>query len=332
MIHGGDLREVMALSGLQKKDILDLSTGISPFSYPWQEKLGSIELNHLPQQSDLVNLIQAAQSYYKTTMPMIAASGTQSLISLIPYLLKPQKVWIRAESYHEHRKAWQLAGHEVLHQNSFHDDAQSAVIINPDNPTGHYTSFPEISAILAKVKSRGGVLILDEAFMDATPDLSFHTQSNEDGLIILRSFGKFFGLAGLRLGFAITNQSYLDQINHRLGEWAVGSLALQIGVIALNDRQWIEENIIRLQQAMNEMGRLFKKFDFKLVGNSNLFITITHPQAKEIHHHLASHGIWTRLFPIQSNPVWSDGTWLRFGLCANQEQLKRLENGLLSFF
>ena len=115
------------------------------------------------------------------------------------------------------------------------------VVCNPNNPDGHRTSAQDLLALAKQQAARNGLLIVDEAFADfeATDSLAPHLPL--PGVIVLRSFGKAYGLAGLRLGFALASPGRAALIRTALGPWAVSGPALHIGAMALQDTAWHNE-------------------------------------------------------------------------------------------
>ncbi len=320
IIHGGKLdAAIMQYSG-SREDWLDLSTGINPNAYLLPE-IPNESWQRLPDEDAQLNLITTARQYYRVPdkMALIAANGTQAIIQNLPFLLKHKKVAILSPTYEEHQNCWEKAGRDVLQASSLEEAvavADIVVVVNPNNPTAKTYRPSELLAAAKGLQNKSGFLIVDEAFGDCVPELSVVSDMSNN-IIVLRSFGKFFGLAGLRLGFAICSKILADELKSRLGPWSVSGPALIIGAEALGDAQWA--SIMRLQIAQNakDQVEVIEACDLKLIGSAGLFMEFDHPNAQKLHHVLLKEHILVRQFLNRK-------TRLRFGLCKNIEELERL--------
>ncbi|MBB2970980.1 cobalamin biosynthetic protein CobC [Mesorhizobium sp. RMAD-H1] len=234
--HGGALDRAIARFGGTRADWLDLSTGINPEAFPLPEIAPEI-WNRLPDESLLTQALDAARGYYGAadTAAIVAAPGTQALIQIVPELVAPGEVAILSPTYQEHHAAFARAGWAVVpcaDIGSAPATAKAVVVVNPNNPDGRVVSGDALLGLAQKLQARGGLLIVDEAFADAHPETSIAAGAGSESLIILKSFGKFFGLAGLRLGFAISGAEIARKLAERLGPWAVSGPALAIAVHA----------------------------------------------------------------------------------------------------
>ena len=323
--HGGDLAAAEAQYGPPQQGWIDLSTGINPIPYP----VGNIEaeaFSRLPEKPALDDLRLSALDYYAAPSleSVVAAPGTQALIQWLPKLRPRSRVCVISPTYAEHAHAWRQAGHEVLVATSpdqAPEDTEVLVVVNPNNPDGVRHAPGALLETGRRLASRGGWLIVDEAFADVTPDLGLSAYCQQDGVIILRSFGKFFGLAGLRLGFALSNPEMAGRLNRALGPWAVSGPACDIGARALLDEAWIEQTRETLATGMRRLEALLVDNGLKLAGGTDLFIAARSDQAGALHGHLAQNGIWTRVFP-------DHGDWVRFGQPGLPEHWRCLETAL----
>ena len=137
------------------------------------------------------------------------APGSQAIIQCLPRLLTPTRVAVITPTYREHVTCWSAAAHHVLEvrgPEEIAEDTGVVVIADPNNPDGRLFN-PELLLGLGGKR----LLIVDEAFADVVPEHQPCLQAGRPNLIILRSFGKFFGLAGMRLGFALTGRAPLDR-------------------------------------------------------------------------------------------------------------------------
>lgn len=310
--HGGALDRAIARYGGKREEWIDLSTGINPWSYP-VPSLPPEAWTRLPESEALGGLEQAARAAYAVppNMDVVAGPGTQALIQLLPSLLPPSDVAIVSPTYSEHERAWSEAGHRVRHV-SEPVASDVLIVVNPNNPDGRDWHAAELSA--------RELLIVDEAFRDTTPSRSAITNAKANA-IVLRSFGKFYGLAGLRLGFAVAPPNWAEAIRRRLGPWAVSGPACEIGRRALNDHEWTAQMQDRLRAASGELARLVVARGLDVVGRTDLFVTARFPDASGMAEHLASERILVRQFEYEP-------TWLRFGLTPTEEARDRLDRVL----
>jgi cobalamin biosynthetic protein CobC len=202
--------------------------------------------------------------------------------------------------------------------------AKAVVLVNPNNPDGRSWPPGQVLAVADEMAARGGVLIVDEAFADAEPGLSAAPYTGRDGLIVLRSFGKFFGLAGVRLGFALGPAAIIEKLDAALGPWAVSGPAIEIGTAALADLAWREAARARYGELAARLDALLTDAGLQIIGGTALFRLASHAQAGELHAHLASRSIWARRF--EDHP-----RWLRFGLPGTEPAFARLAAALHSF-
>ena len=326
--HGGDLAAAVALYGRPRQEWIDLSTGINPARYPVGD-IGDEAFSRLPEKTALDDLLEAARDYYAAPSQdaVVAAPGTQALIQWLPRLRPRSRVSVISPTYAEHAHAWSEAGHDVVEaasSNQAPGDTDVLVVVNPNNPDGARHAPGELAETGRRLASRGGWLIVDEAFADVTPDLGLSAHCQQDGVILLRSFGKFFGLAGLRLGFALTHPHMAGCLNRALGPWAVSGPAAEIGARALRDGAWIEETRQTLAAGMRRLEALLMKTGLDIHGGTDLFTTIRSDRAGALHGHLAQGGIWTRAFPDHAD-------WIRFGQPGPREHWRRLETALESW-
>jgi len=257
LVHGGDLLAAQRKFGIPRGEWLDLSTGISPWSWPVPPVPESV-WQSLPYSDNALERVAAR--YYGVPEhsfsggSVLAIPGSQFAISVLPGLVARGKVAMPTLGYAEHRHAWRTAGHTLVD----YEDVQSlealvvqgevdhAVVINPNNPTGVVLGVDTLAALREKLSSRGGLLLVDEAFVDAMSQHSCAPLCVEDGLVVLRSVGKFFGLAGLRLGFFLCAGPLMHQVQELMGPWLVSHAARWIGERALQDVSWQKMQRARL--------------------------------------------------------------------------------------
>lgn len=234
--HGGRLRKAAIQYGIAEADWLDLSSGLAPWPWPIPE-IPQRAWARLPETDD--GLEQAASEYYGVAH-VLPVAGSQAAIQLLPRLRRAGKVGVLSPCYAEHAEAWRRAGYvvrEVQEQevDFFLDSLDVLVVVNPNNPTGLSLAPQRLLDWHTRLAQRGGWLVVDEAFMDVTPQLSLAGQAHQVGLIVLRSFGKFFGLAGVRLGFVLAERKLLKLLAEQVGPWAVSGPTRALGQACLRD-------------------------------------------------------------------------------------------------
>ena len=318
-IHGGDLAGAEARWGRPAEGWLDLSTGINPWPYPVPE-IPATAWARLPGAAEEQALLDAARRCWSVPLAshIVAAPGSQPLIQAAPRLLPPCRVAILGPTYGEHERAWAAAGHKVELVTDFAAlaQAQAAVVVNPNNPDGRVIAAEDLTALAGKI----GLLVVDEAFGETRPSLSMTGRSTPN-LVVLRSFGKFYGLAGLRLGFALAEPALAARLAAMMGPWAVSGPALVIGAKALADREWAETMRQRLAQTAAALGEVLTGCGLEVVGGTSLFQLGRHPQAALLYQRLGRAGILVRAFAGRPD-------LLRFGLPHGAEGLERLERVL----
>ena len=322
--HGGDLDVARKTHPGAPEPWIDLSTGINPVPFPVPE-LATGVWSRLPTRAEEKALLAAAALRYRVPdCKMIAAApGTQALIQLLPRLVPTSHVVVLGPSYEEHEACWLRQGHRVsvvgdLGQS---EHADVIVVVNPDNPTGRVISVAQLRGVASALAKRNGLLVVDEAFIDMLPQAASIASDPPPATIALRSFGKAYGLAGLRLGFAIADVSLARRIRGELGPWAVSGPALSIGEAALRDPHWLAEATVRLQSDRQRIDAMLQAAGFTLLGGTPLFCLARHFDATKITERLGRHGIHIRVFPRAPQ-------WLRFGLPGDEQAWDRLSAAL----
>ncbi len=255
---------------------------------------------------------------------LVSAPGTQSLIGLLPLLRPESAVAVVGPTYDEHESSFARAGHRVeqVAELAKCGDAQVAIVVNPNNPDGRRHDPETLCTAADRLAARGGLLVVDEAFVDLDPDLSV-AGSVRPGLLVLRGIGKFFGLAGLRLGFAVAEPRLAALLRQALGPWAASGPALVVGRAALLDRAWAAEVRRRLAVEAGLLDQVLRGAGLAVVGGTDLFRLANAPRAWAIYEHLGRQGVLVRPFAEQPR-------WLRFGLPPDAAGRARLAEALAS--
>lgn len=328
LVHGGDLAAARRLFPAAPRPFVDLSTGINPHPYQ-MPRVPADAFARLPDADAMAALAEAAANAYgaPSAAHVVCAPGTQILLPLVSQLVPPGRAVIVAPAYGEFARAAALAGHRVIEVCDIAGigDAQLVFVGNPNNPDGRLFANKELTAVGKALRTRGGLLVVDEAFMDVgAAGQSLAAEVGLGGIVVLRSFGKFFGLAGLRLGFALAASPLAARIAAMLGPWAVSGPALAIGTAALADKAWIERTRTRLAQSAQKLDATLNAAGLDIIGGTSLFRLARTPLAGALFDHLGRAGILARRFPEHK-------AWLRFGLPPDAHARRRLQTALADF-
>jgi cobalamin biosynthetic protein CobC len=328
LLHGGELAAARRLFPGAVEPFIDLSTGINPDPYPLPD-LSTVLLARLPDPNALAALAAVAAKAYGAPSPahVVPAPGTQILLPLVAGLTRPGRAAIVSPTYSEHARAAALAGHTVREIGGLDAiaDAGLVVVTSPNNPDGRLLAKADLLATAKHLQVHGGMLVVDEAFMDVGPlGASLAPEVARGNIVVLRSFGKFFGLAGLRLGFALAAPPLAARLAALLGPWAVSAPALAAGTAALADLAWIKTTRRRLAQAAARLDAILSGSGLEIIGGTTLFRLARTRAAPELFHHLGRAGIVVRAFPDHA-------LWLRFGLPAAELDWQRLQIAMAAF-
>lgn len=318
--HGGNLRAAARAYARPVEDWLDLSAGLNPHWYP-APPLSANAWHRLPEVDDA--LLRAACAFYGAPH-MLAVAGTQAAIQALPHLRAPSNVVVAAPSYAEHAHHWRRHGH-TLREVAYADLAQAVdtcdvlVVCNPNNPTGATVPAATLLAWADQLAARGGWLVVDEAFADTAPSNSVAAHSAQPGLIVLRSLGKFFGLAGVRAGFVGAAPNLLTALANWLGPWTVSGPAQQVARAALEDVAWHAATRAALARDGERLRTLLALNGIASHG-TDLFQWWPEPAAVAFHAHMAERGIWVRLFTggIRLGLPPDEAAWDRLALSLNE--------------
>lgn len=324
--HGGRLCVARSLFPDVPQPWIDLSTGINPHSYP-APRASARERNRLPEPTELARLEEIAAAAFNVADParVVATGGTENALRLLPYVLKLTNAVIASPTYGSHADAWRRAGAEVRTVTDSELLASVAAnsamtVVNPNNPNGRLLAREQ----LLSLTRNSGALIVDEAFGDLEPQ---HCVSDIAGteaaprMVVLRSFGKFYGLAGVRLGFVIASPAIAAQLRQLLGDWPVSVDALRAGLAAYADGDWAQHMRMRLSKAAHRLDQLLISGGMEIAGGTSLYRLARASNARARFTQLISHGVLVRPFDY-------DATLLRFGLPARQVEWRRLVQAL----
>ena len=298
--HGGGIDAAVTRWGGLRGDWLDLSTGINPRAYPVPEFGGDI-WTALPDAAAFATLEAAARRFWQVPegAAVLAAAGASALIARIPALAAAGRVAIAGPTYNEHGRAFRANGWQVVDASAdavVEAVADAVVVVHPNNPDGRLQPVPQAA-----------LRVIDESFCDVCPAESQIARAAEDGVIVLKSFGKFWGLAGLRLGFAIGDPTLIARLGEMVGPWAVSGPALRVGAAALADTAWADVTRARLGTDAARLDAMMVRAGAALVGGTTLFRLYDVGDAAAWEDRLARHRILGRVFPYSQR-------WLRLGL------------------
>jgi cobalamin biosynthesis protein CobC len=295
--HGGDLRAARCLFPDAPQPWIDLSTGINPVPYP----VGDVSADAWTRLPDVAALEDAARVAYGagSAAGVVAAAGAQALIQWLPVVFPARRVGVLGFTYREHEACWLASGAEVVRVATLAELAEFhvGVVVNPNNPDGRICAPGALAEIAGALAARGGRLFVDEAFIDLLGGSLIPILPA--GAVVLRSFGKAYGLAGVRLGFAVGSAEDCGRLRTALGPWAVSGPAVEIGSRALADAAWVVRTGERLRPEAARLDRLLLAAGFDIVGGTALFRLVRHDDA----------AAWILTRPFQERP-----DWLRFGI------------------
>lgn len=321
IVHGGRINEAQTLFPDAPLPWIDLSTGVNPRSYPIPQ-IAPQAWSRLPDEGAFSSIEEAARMRYNAPPQarVVVGAGVQSFIQILPHLFPRRRVAILGFTYGEYALTWRASGAVVDVIDTIEqldNNFDIGIVVNPNNPDGRLIDKAQIVDLARRFTQKNKLLIIDESFADFYPQFSAVDLSSLDGVIILRSFGKTYGLPGLRLGFALCSRANERLLRHALGPWAVSGPALAIGLKALSDPKWVTCAAIMCQSDADRLDDLLKKNGFIAIGGTMLYRLVEHREAQRLYHALCSHGILVRRFPEKV-------AWLRFGLPDNSKAWARL--------
>ncbi|GGX80660.1 threonine-phosphate decarboxylase CobD [Vogesella alkaliphila] len=324
-VHGGNLHAAIATYGGEPAGWIDLSAALNPRPYP-VPAVPSALWHTLPQPD--AAFLAAACTYYGAAN-LLPVAGSQAAIQALPRLRPPGSVAVAHPSYGEHGWRWARHGHAVSRHAHADLGAQAGhvdvlILCNPDNPSGH--AYPAASVLrwAQQQAARGGWLLVDEAFADVCPELSVTAHAGQlPGLIVLRSPGKFFGLAGLRLGFVAAEAAILQRLDEELGPWTIPGAVQHLATAALRDSPWQQQARANLAARRARLAALLAANALPHAG-CDLFAGGEYAPAAALQRHLATQHIWCRLF-TEPQPRF------RLGLPAEEPHWQRLAAALAGF-
>ncbi len=323
--HGGRLRALRRLYPDAPDPLVDLSTGINPFPYSFPP-LPAEAHTRLPDVDDIGALKAIAADAYGCASPdlIAVAPGAQILISSLPHVLSARRVAILSPTYGEYAAAWRGSGADVreVTDRASLIEADVGVLCNPNNPDGQMHDPAGLLDLVEDRKSGDFRLIVDEAFAEfSAAGCSAAPYMPRSGTILLRSFGKAYGLAGVRLGFLVSDRETVAAVQRLFGPWPISGAAIHMARAALQDSEWRRAMGVRLADAAGRLDALLEANGFEILGGTDLFRLALREDAERVAVALGRAGLLVRNFPERRD-------WLRFGLPPNQKAWSRLERVL----
>jgi cobalamin biosynthesis protein CobC len=323
-IHGGRVDAAASLYPSAPQPWIDLSTGINPLAWPVPQ-IALERYQRLPLKSEISEMLDAVADFYglPANAEIVPVPGSEIAIRLLPRVLSTGRVGILTPTYGSHAAAWGEAGAKVLELAELpdrkRDDLQTIVVVNPNNPDGRVLPFSELSGFAKIWSETGRRLIVDEAFAEVAEGVSLLAMPElPAGVVVLRSLGKFFGLAGLRVGFVVVAKSAASAWHHAFGDWPVSGPACEIATLALRDRAWIAATRMRLAEDRKHLDRTLGQAGFRLLGGTDLFGLFEAPDESDWLDHFARTGILVRAFATAPRHY-------RIGLPSDEAAWQRLE-------
>ena len=325
--HGGRLSHARALHPEAPEPWLDLSTGINPAPYPASAASDSARMR-LPDPEQLRALETIAGKAFGSSDSalVVATAGSEAALRAMPYVLRSSGAIVAEPTYSSHADAWNRAGvrmHHILYA-SHATRGSTVTIVNPNNPDGAIVSRERVLALHDEWRDRDGYVVIDEAFADVVPGCSVTDVAGTPrypNLVVLRSFGKFYGLAGVRLGFVIAAPALVARFRALFGDWPVSADAIHAGLTAYADNAWADATRARLQLEAQRLDDVLMSAGFEIVGGTSLFRLARSADAALRFERLLQAGILARPFDY-------DPALLRFGLPHGEAAWERLRQAL----
>jgi cobalamin biosynthetic protein CobC len=318
--HGGRLSAARLRFADAPAPWIDLSTGINPHRWPGVVAI-ALDWGALPDEHRLIELEAAAAIHFGVDPRLVCAlPGSEIGLRLLASMGLGDGVHV-APAYRSHGALFAQSVPFAALEPAV-ADGRSVVLANPNNPDGRVIGAAALADLAERISDRGGWLVVDEAFADGDPAISVAPRVREGlSLVVLRSFGKFFGLAGVRLGFAIGPRAVVEALRDRLGSWPVSTAAQEIGIAAYGDREWIAATRRRLVADAAALDALLTRHGLEARGGCPLFRLVETDDATALFERLARRGILTRPFAYAPR-------WLRIGLPQDDAAMDRLDAAL----
>jgi threonine-phosphate decarboxylase len=305
--------------GVTPDQILDFSASINPLGLSSLVRKALIcsldNLVHYPETTHSELKRALARHHHLPVESFVVANGSTELIYHLPAMLPGKNALIVSPSFSEYVRALSQHHWDVQHfilspehgfaidfdklEQALGDGVDTLFICNPGNPNGTLYPLHVIERIYSLCLAAGVFLVVDEAFMDFCEEASAkRIIVHSDNGIVLRSMTKFFGIPGLRLGYAIGNSTLVERLDAMGGPWSVNTLALVAGVAALQDEQHNKDTLEFIRQERRVLFEALSGFSrFRVFPSSAnyLLVEITDGMtSRELKERLLPHRIMIR--------------------------------------
>ena len=319
--HGGNIYEAARKLRKDPSEITDFSASINPLAPP--PGLEQNLLQKLPltrsypdiNTTELVSLL--AETHNCSTHQLMVANGSTEIIYLLPHALGIRSAVIISPSFSEYENAFTLAKSSIVlaqapESNNFQPDREfiskyleqmrvDAVILgHPNSPAGSLLDKETLDWILFACKSMGALVVVDEVFIDFSENYSFKNKINSHkNLVIIRSMTKFYGLAGLRLGYALAPPFIISGLKKYQPPWTVNTLAQFAGIYCLKQDDFKEKTLKFMENERQRLAEKISRIDgFSVFPSSTNFLLVklseNLPPAEQLKEFLLKRGLLIR--------------------------------------
>lgn len=272
--HGGDVYAASRELGCGVERIVDFSASINPLGPSprvWRALSHAHEaLKHYPDPTCLDLRTALASLWGCSVGHIIVGNGSTELIHLLPTSLglrhllivgptfseyaasmvrmKRRITTVYAERREGYRPPIERIASLLGRKPPRHGGIDSVVLCNPNSPTGQACDAAAVMRLARMAQRRKVLFIVDEAFVDYCPERSvLPLSSNVPNVIVLRSLTKFFGLPGLRVGYAVAARSLVERMERHLPPWSVNALGQLAGLAALRDEHHATRSLLYMK-------------------------------------------------------------------------------------
>jgi len=271
--HGGNIYQAARQYGIDAEKLIDFSSNVNPLgpsSMARRAAKRSLSFIDRYPDPDMTDLRRAIARYFGIKPEQVmCGNGSNSLIHLIPRVFRPRKIFIPIPTFSEYASAAADAGSEVVtlslkERDGFRLDpvetafafrgVDMAFLCNPNNPTGQLIPKADMLEIMRYSHEHGIRLVIDESFMDFIGSESIVKEAVQaSNVICLRAFTKFFGMPGLRIGYAVSDEATVAALREGQEPWSVSIPAERAAIAALNDWGHIKKTLRLIEKERSRL-------------------------------------------------------------------------------
>jgi threonine-phosphate decarboxylase len=280
--HGGDVAAIARRYGVDPAALVDFSSNADPYGTParvvsalYALAQSKDELSQYPEPTAQALREAAGERHGIDPASVVVANGATALLDAVVRTTAPGATVVPVPAFSEYRRAVESAGSRFvpypLNASFDWDDAELLqriadekatllILANPHNPSGLLVPAVRLRMLAEDCARLGTFVIVDEAFIDYAEKESL-ARSVPENVIVIRSLTKFFGMPGIRIGYAVASAPLAEAIASRLPSWPVGAVDLAAGVAALSRPDLTERSIqtnkrerVRLTRALRRAG------------------------------------------------------------------------------